>query len=359
MTTQPSAQPAALPTMPDEVTRRILFTLGVLVIYRLGNFLPLPGINPQALTELLTVRPSSANWLGANEAMRRVSIFSLGVTPYVTACVLLYLASGFSERLRALRLSAGAPRRRQFNQYIRVGALILAAMQAYAIAIALEDARMVLDPGFVFRLSTVVSLLAGTILLIWLGEQISARGICDGIWLLFAASFIAELPANVAGLAWLASTAELAGWVAPAYAALFVALTALIVLFERAERRIAVRASAADRSDGVPQASLLRLRLDNSGILAPVLASTLLTVLLTLAALAPEGLPWVAKLVSALERGQPLNLVLYAGLIVFFFLFFAAAAFDTRRWVAEVGGAGGSVQGFPRVYRWPPTSTAC
>ena len=102
MTTQPSAQPAALPTMPDEVTRRILFTLGVLVIYRLGNFLPLPGINPQALTELLTVRPSSANWLGANEAMRRVSIFSLGVTPYVTACVLLYLASGFSERLRPL-----------------------------------------------------------------------------------------------------------------------------------------------------------------------------------------------------------------------------------------------------------------
>ena len=347
MTTQPSAQPAALPTMSDEVTRRILFTLGVLVIYRLGNFLPLPGINPQALTELLTVRPSSANWLGANEAMRRVSIFGLGVTPYVTASVLLYLASGFSERLRVLRLSAGAPSRRQFNQYIRVGALILAAMQAYAIAIALEDARMVLDPGFVFRLSTVVSLLAGTILLIWLGEQISARGICDGIWLLFAASFIAELPANVAGLAWLASTAELAAWVAPAYAALFVALTALIVLFERAERRIAVRASAADRSDGVPQASLLRLRLDNSGILAPVLASTLLTVILTLAALAPEGLPWVAKLVSALERGQPLNLVLYAGLIVFFFLFFAAAAFDTRRWVAEVGGAGGSVQGIP------------
>ena len=350
MTTQPPARSDALPLgmLSDEAIRRILFTLGALIVYRLGNFLPMPGINPQALHELLTAQPSVVGWLRTNEAISRVSIFSLGVTPYVSACILLYLASGFSGYLRALRHSGDATGRRQFNQYIRLGALVLAAIQAYGISIGLEDVRgAVLNPGFSFRLSAVVSIVAGTMLLMWLGEQISARGVCDGIWLLFAASFIAELPANFAGLAWLFRTAALAAWVVPTCAALFVALTALIVLFEKAERRIAVNTPAHDPGEDLPRPAPLRLRLDYSGILAPLLGSTVLAVLLALAALAPEGLPWLRKLTAALERGQPLHLALYAGLIVFFVLFFTAAAIDTRRWANEVGRSGGLIQGIP------------
>jgi len=348
MTMQPVARrpSGALPlrSQSDELTRRILLTLGALVVYRLGSYIPVPGTNAQSLGQLLTGRPGLPSWFAASEAITRVSIFALGVTPYVTACVFVYLASGVSERLRSLRLSRSAADRRQFNQYIRLGAMLLAVVQAYGIAIALEGTRgVVQEPGLAFRSGVVVSMVAGTMLLIWLGEQISERGVCDGIWLLYAAAFVAELPANVAALIQLIRQGALADWVLPGCAALLVGLTALIVLFERAERRIAVRAAGASRGSGTPQTSFLRLRLDSSGILAPLLAAALLGIPVALASVTP----WLPRLVDALGRGQPLHLLLYAGLIVFLTLFFAAAAFDARRWAREMREAGGSVQGTP------------
>jgi preprotein translocase subunit SecY len=333
-----------LRSQSDELTRRILFTLGALAVYRLGSYIPVPGTSAQAFGQLLTGRPGLPSWLGPNVAVSRLSILALGVTPYVMACVFLYLASGVSEQLRSLRLSRSAADRRQFNQYIRLGALLLAAAQASGMAVALEEVRgVVQDPGLVFRMSTVVSMVAGTMLLIWLGEQISVRGICDGIWLLYAADFIAELPANAASLVQLTGRAVLAGWVLPGCAALLVALTALIVLFERAERRIAIRNPGNGRGADTPPASFLRLRLDSSGILAPLLASSLLAIPVALASL----VPWLPGMVDTLGRGQPLYLVLYAALIVFLALFFAAAAFDPRQWARELREAGGSVEGLP------------
>jgi preprotein translocase subunit SecY len=348
MTIEPVARrpSGALPLrlQSDELTRRILFTLGALVVYRLGSYIPVPGTSAQAFGQLLTGRPGLPGWLGANLAVSRLSILALGVTPYVTACVFLYLASGVSEQLRSLRLSRSAADRRQFNQYIRLGAILVAAAQAYSVAVALEEVRgVVQDPGFVFRASTVVSMVAGTMLLIWLGEQISARGICDGIWLLYAAAFITELPANIAVLVQLIRQGALADWMLPGCAALLVGLTALIVLCERAERRIAVRAPGASRGSGTPQTSFLRLRLDSSGVLAPLAAFAVLAIPAMLTAVAPR----LAGLAVAVRPGQPLHLVLYAGLIVFLALFFAAAAFDARRWTREVREAGGSVQGTP------------
>jgi preprotein translocase subunit SecY len=330
---QPASR-AGLLSIDSELVRRVLFTIGALVILRLGGLLPLPGINPDMF---LRVLPVAASGVLGSDAARRLSIFALGVMPYVSACVIVYVIAAFSSRLRSLRWS-GPMGMRQLNHYIRVVALALTAFQGFGLAGAFEGIRgLVPEPGLGFRIGVTVSLVAGTAFLLWLGEQVSQRGIGDGVWLLLAADTIAGLPQAAFGIFDLGIKGRLPEWALPACLAAVVALTALIVLAERAVR-IVPAGSAGGQS--------IRLRLNYSGILAPTLASSLLLVPLMIASTMSEGgagLGWIA---AVLGRGQLVFFLLYAALITFFVFFFAAAAVD----LARASGASSSPESFDAVF---------
>jgi preprotein translocase subunit SecY len=330
---QPASR-AGLLSIDSELVRRVLFTIGALVILRLGGLLPLPGINPDMF---LRVLPVAASGVLGSDAARRLSIFALGVMPYVSACVIVYVIAAFSSRLRSLRWS-GPMGMRQLNHYIRVVALALTAFQGFGLAGAFEGIRgLVPEPGLGFRIGVTVSLVAGTAFLLWLGEQVSQRGIGDGVWLLLAADTIAGLPQAAFGILDLGIRGRLPEWALPACLVAVVALTALIVLAERAVRI-------------VPAGESIRLRLNLSGILAPTFASSLLLLPLTIASTMSEGSAGLAWIATVLGRGQLVFLRLYAGLIAFFVFFFAAAAIDPRGATARASGASSSPEPFDAVF---------
>jgi preprotein translocase subunit SecY len=327
--------------LSDQAAKRIRFTLGALIVWRLGNFLPLPGINLEVFAQLLAPPPGALGSFIVSDAVARVSVFSLGVTPYVASFILLHLLCAFSAHLRDLR-RAGASGWRRFNQLIRAVAVFFAVVQGYGIAVGLEGVRdLVPQPGFLFRTGVVVSLVAGTMFLIWLGDQISARGVGDGVWLIFAAGYIAGVPAVAVGM--LGVAGSLPAWVIPACLVLLAGMTALVVLVERAERRLPLRYRA---SAGVERAPFLSLKIDNTGVLAPMLAAALIILPALLATqLEPEGLGWATNIARTFARGHPLFFLVYAGLIVFLVFFFTAVAVDSRQLARELGVRGGTVVG--------------
>ena len=311
---------------PTELTERIAFTVMALLIYRAGLALPVPGVDTAVFARMLDTGFAAAN---------RLSVFSLGVVPYFSAYVLVYLLAGFIRPLARMAQSGVAGRLR-FNQVTRVVALLLATYQAFAIAQALEGMRGVVpEPGLEFRLGVAASLIAGTMFLTWLGEQISRRGICDGIWLLIAAGFIAQLPASAASLVELAQTGAIASSTMLASFAMLPALVALIVLFERAERRITL-------SNAHPGDASLSIRLDYTGILAPILAFQVLALPMILFMASNGQGGWFA-------RGAPLFVLAYAVLIVLFVFFLTArvtcpkAIMDAARRLDTRSGGGENV----------------
>jgi preprotein translocase subunit SecY len=345
MTLPPTSQSRfadfGLPALSDDTVKRIGFTLGALVIWRLGCFLPLPGVNLEAFARLLKQQPSS--FFFVSDAVVRVSVFSLGVAPYVGSYVLLHVLCAFSERLRSLR-RAGPLGWQRFSHLIRAGALLLAVFQSYGIAIGLEAVpNLITQPGFFFRTGAVISLVAGTMFLIWLGEQISARGVGSGVWLIFAASYVVEVPVAVFAITNLVANGVFSGWVIAACAALAVGLIALIVFIEGAERRLPVEYAADRRTNPIP---FLSLKIDNTGVLAPILASAVLLVPAMLATLLePGGAGWATNFVRALARGHSLYIAAYAALILLFAFFFTAAIIDSRQLARELGHSGGAIVG--------------
>jgi preprotein translocase subunit SecY len=311
-----------LPSVPwsDDLASRIWLTMGVLLVYRLGIHVPLPGIDTDAFVHLLptTPQPGLGQPFSSSGAAGRLPVFALGVMPYISSCIFLHAIAAFYSPLRALRRE-GVTGWRRFNQYVRMGAVVLAAWQAYGIAVAMENVTsLVPQPGLQFRISVTVTLVAGSMLLIWLGERIFARGATDGIWLLFVASQIADLPAGLAALAEISRTGAVAAWVVPAGGAVLVALVALIVLVERAERQFPTPGATR----GVSTESF---RLDNTGVLAPAIATTvyLLPLLVTLSAGPAGQMPgWAVRLAEALMPGQALYLLIYALAIVLLVFFF-------------------------------------
>lgn len=324
-------------SLSDPTARRIGFTLGALVVWRLGTFVPLPGIDLGVYRQLLAPVSGGPGSLILGEAVTRLSLFGLGVTPYVGGFVLMHILCAFSRGLREMRRAGGAGGR-QFNQWVRAAAVLLAVFQGYGIAFGLEGVRgLVPSPGPGFRIGVVASLVAGTIFLVWLGEQISARGVGNGVWLIFAAGYVASLPATVA--ATLGVAGSRAGWTLPLCLAALVGLTALIVLVERAERRLAIGDRPAGGTGGMP---FLSLRLDNTGVLAPMLATALVVLPAAFATLLePEGRGGATDLAMMFSRGQPLFMLLYAGLIVLLAFFFTGVVVDSRKLAAELGGQQG------------------
>lgn len=325
-----------------ELRRRLLFVIGALLVFRLGAHVPVPGINPQALAAMFDAQRGTVldmfNMFSGG-ALERLSIFALGVMPYISASIIVQLLSSVLPKLEELR-KEGAAGRRKLTQYTRYGTVVLALFQALGIAIALESQTaggmsVVIDPGLAFRLIAVSTLVAGSMFLLWLGEQVTERGIGNGISLLIFAGIVAGLPRAFGGTLELVSTGELGGAVVLLLLVVILGVTAFVVFVERGQRRITV--NYAQRQQGqrmyAAQTSHLPLKLNMAGVIPAIFASSILLFPSTLASWAGSaggGLAWLRHVTTALSPGQPLYVMLYAAGIVFFCFFYTAVVFNPK-----------------------------
>lgn len=335
----------------EELKRRLWFTLGALLVYRLGTYIPLPGINPEALADL--VRQNQSGILGifnmfSGGAVGRMAIFALNIMPYISASIIVQLLTTVSPHLEALK-KEGETGRKQINQYTRYGTVILATLQGYAIAVGLESStNVVSDPGLFFRLTAVITLVGGTVFLMWLGEQITARGVGNGISLIIFAGIVAELPAALVG------TLELSrqGAISPALIVAMllgaIVVIACIVFMERAQRRLLVQYPKRQMGNKMFQgdSSHLPLKLNTAGVIPPIFASSLLLVPITIANFsAGQGPEWLTSVTAVLGRGQPLYLALYVLGIVFFAFFYTSIVFNPNDTAENLKKYGGFIPG--------------
>ena len=322
--------------MTPELTRRIWFTLGALLVFRLGTFIPLPGIAPSVWEQIFRSQAESilgmANFLSGG-AIHRLAIFTLGLVPYVLAAVLLQLLPMISKRLRALR-TQGERGRRTIDLYTRALTALLSMLQAYGIAVGLESLPgLVAEPGWLFRTTTVLTLTGGVMALVWLSEWITARGLGNGVTLILFVGLVAEVPAGIAGMLELGRRGILSGGMILALVGSAVAFTALVVAVERARRRLPVHAQS---SEGDPPA-YLSFKLNNAGIIPALLASWVL--------LLPTAIIYtVAPAWEGLLRG-PLVTIGYAVLIVACAFFYTAFLIDPDAAAATLKQRGASMPG--------------
>ena len=335
----------------EELKKRIWFTLGALIIYRLGTYIPVPGVDPVALAQL--VQQNSTGILGwinglAGGALGRMAIFALNIMPYISSSIIIQLMTTVSPHLEQLK-KEGEQGRKKINQYTRYGTVILAALQAYGIAVGLEgQGNVVLDPGLFFRASTVITLTGGTVFLMWLGEQITARGIGNGISLIIFAGIVASLPAALGGLFELGRTGQLSTFVILGIIVMALAVVAFIVFVERAQRRLLVQYPKRQVGSQMAQAdkSHLPLKLNTAGVIPPIFASSLLLLPITVANFSQgQGPEWLSYLTALLGRGQPLFLSIYVALIVFFAFFYTAIQFNPKETAENLKKYGGFIPG--------------
>jgi preprotein translocase subunit SecY len=339
----------------EDLKRRLWFTVGAFVIYRLGTFIPLPGINPAAFAE--TFKSQAAGILGmfnmfSGGALERLAIFSLNIMPYISAAIIMQLMTSISPKLEALK-KEGEAGRKQINQYTRYMTVGLAALQAYGIAVGLEGSRnaagsVVLEPGFFFRATTVITLVGGTIFLMWLGEQITQRGVGNGTSLIIFAGIVATLPGAVMQLFELSRTGSISPAVLVLFLTLALAVVAAIVFFERAQRRLLVQYPKRQVGNKMFQgeASHLPLKLNPSGVIPPIFASSLLLLPITVAQFtAGQGPEWLNTAVAMLGSGQPLHLAIYAAMIIFFTFFYTAVVINPKETADNLRKYGGFLPG--------------
>jgi len=336
----------------SELKGRILFVLGAIVVYRLGAHIPVPGIDPLELKKLFDSQ--SGGILGmfnmfSGGALKRFTLFALGIMPYISASIIMQLLSVVSPQLEQLK-KEGEAGRRLITKYTRYGTVILAAFQALGISIALESqSGLVLDPGLAFRLTTVVTLVSGTMFLMWLGEQITERGIGNGISIIIFSGIVAGLPSA------LGSTLELArtgAFSIPLVFFLFAAtilVTALVVFVERGQRKITV--NYAKRQVGNKlyggQTSHLPLKLNMAGVIPPIFASSIILFPATLAGWfgSSEKMLWLKDIGAAISPGQPIYIFLFAVAIVFFCFFYTALVFNPKETADNLKKGGAFVPG--------------
>ena len=335
----------------SELKKRIWFTLGALLIYRLGTYIPLPGIDPVALAQL--IQQNQSGILGmfnmfAGGAVGRMAIFALNIMPYISAAIIMQLLTAVSPHLEQLK-KEGEQGRKQINQYTRYGTVVLAALQGYGIAVGLEAAgNVVMDPGVFFRATTVITLVGGTIFLMWLGEQITARGVGNGISLIIFAGIVAELPGALAGTLELGRQGALSSFIIVGLFVMALATIAFIVFMERAQRRLLIQYPKRQVGNRMFQgeSSHLPLKLNTAGVIPPIFASSLLLLPITVANFsAGQGPDWLNQITALLGRGQPLYLLLYIGGIVFFAFFYTALVFNPKETADNLKKYGGFVPG--------------
>ncbi|KQR68009.1 preprotein translocase subunit SecY [Rhizobium sp. Leaf384] len=336
----------------EDLKKRLWFTLGALLVYRLGTYIPLPGLNPDAFAQAF--QGQSGGILGlfnmfSGGAVSRMAIFALGIMPYISASIIVQLMTSVVPSLEQLK-KEGEQGRKIINQYTRYGTVLLGLLQAYGIAVGLESGNgLVNDPGWFFRISTVISLLGGTMFLMWLGEQITSRGIGNGISLIIFAGIVAHLPTALAGTLELGRTGALSTPLILGIIIMVVAVIALIVFVERAQRRLLIQYPKRQVGNRMFQGdtSHLPLKLNTAGVIPAIFASSLLLLPATLAGFANSAtLPaWATTIVGSLAHGQPLYMVLYAAMIAFFAFFYTAIVFNPKDTADNLKKHGGFILG--------------
>ncbi len=336
----------------QELKSRLLFVLGALIVYRLGAHIPVPGIDPDVLAKLF--EQQGGGILGmfnmfSGGALSRFTVFALGIMPYISASIIMQLMTVVSPQMEQLK-KEGESGRRKITQYTRYGTVLLATFQALGIAIALESqSGLVLDPGLMFRLTTVITLVTGTMFLMWLGEQITERGIGNGISIIIFSGIVAGLPRAIGGTLELARTGAFS---IPLVLFLFVAailVTAFVVFVERGQRKITV--NYAKRQVGRKvfggQSSHLPLKLNMAGVIPPIFASSIILFPATMAGWfgSSDRMYWLKDIGAALSPGQPLYVTLYALAIVFFCFFYTALVFNPKETAENLKKSGAFVPG--------------
>lgn len=336
----------------EELKKRIWFTLAALVVYRLGTYVPLPGMNPDQVAELFKQTQSGVLGLFnmfSGGAVGRLAIFALNIMPYISASIIVQLLTSIVPTLEALKKD-GEAGRKVINQYTRYLTLVLAIFQAWGIAVGLQGSgNLVTDPGPFFLVSTVITLVGGTMFLLWLGEQITSRGIGNGSSMIIFAGIIAEFPAQ------LAQTFELGRQGAISTGLLFVVLImaicviAFCVFMERAQRRLLITYPKRQVGNRVyeGQTSFLPLKLNTAGVIPPIFASSLLLLPTTIASFsqANGGTGWIATISAYLAHGRPLFMIMYAALIIFFCFFYTAIVFNPVETADNLKKNGGFIPG--------------
>ncbi|MCT6871745.1 MAG: preprotein translocase subunit SecY [Bartonella sp.] len=322
-----------------ELKKRIWFTLGALLVYRFGTYIPMPGINTDALRQ--TFEHHASGVLGlfnmfAGGAVGRMAIFALGIMPYISASIIVQLMTSVIPSLEALK-KEGETGRKIINQYTRYGTVFLALIQAYGIAIALESGmgtglQIVTEPGMFFRVTAVITLAGGTMFLMWLGEQITSRGIGNGISLIIFAGIVANLPSAVAQLLTAHSQADMSTFMLIAIVVIVIAVIAVIVFVERAQRRILIQYPKRQVGNRMFQGdtSHLPLKLNTAGVIPPIFASSLLMLPATINNFSQNMPHWLQSISFSLSHGQPLYMVVYAALMAFFCFFYTAIVFNPK-----------------------------
>ena len=337
----------------DELRNRLLFTLGALIVYRLGTFIPLPGIDPVALSDVFGQQSSGI--LGmfdmfSGGALGRMTIFALNIMPYITASIIMQLMTAIVPSLETMKKD-GEAGRKQINQYTRYLTVLLATFQGFGIAVALESAgNIVADPGMFFRLTTVVTLVGGTLFLMWLGEQITNRGIGNGISLIIFSGIVAEVPSALIGTLELGRTGALSAGLIVGVFVMAIAVIAFIVFIERSVRRILIQYPKRQHGNKVfgGDAQYLPLKINVPGVIPPIFASSLLLMpvsIINLTGGQSGGADWLVTLNALLGRGQPLYLAIYIGLIVFFAFFYTAIVFNPEDTADNLRKNGGYIPG--------------
>ncbi|NUB11984.1 preprotein translocase subunit SecY [Azospirillum brasilense] len=334
-----------------ELKKRIWFPLGALIIYRLGTYIPIPGVNPQILADIF--RQQGGGILGmfdmlAGGALHRMTIFALNIMPYISASIIVQLLTAVSPQMEALK-KEGESGRKKLNQYTRYGTVLLATVQAWGLAVGLEamtgaSGAAVPEPGLFFKIATVITLVGGTMFLMWLGEQITARGIGNGISLIIFAGIVAELPRALVSTLELGRTGALSTLFIVFLLLMAVGVVFFIVFMERAQRRLLIQYPKRQMGNRVfgGEASHLPLKLNTSGVIPPIFASSLLLLPLTAVGFAGgEGPEWLQTVTRYLAHGTPLYMILYSALIIFFCFFYTAIVFnpaDTAENLRKYGG---------------------
>jgi preprotein translocase subunit SecY len=338
-----------------ELKQRLLFVMGALLVYRLGTYIPVPGIDPHIWDEIFTQKGGGIldmfNMFSGG-ALSRMTIFALNIMPYISASIIMQLATSMSPNLAAMK-KEGEHGRQKINQYTRYFTVLLASIQAYGLAVGLESMQgstgsAVIDPGLFFRISTVITIVGGTVFLMWLGEQITARGIGNGISLIIFAGIVAELPRAVA------STLELGRQGTFNFLELLflfgmvVGVIVFIVFIERAARRVIVqypKRQAGNQMVG-GETNHIPLKLNTSGVIPPIFASSILLLPLTIVGFSgAEGGDFTAAIAQYLQHGQPLYMILYGGLIAFFCFFYTAIVFNPEENADMLRKYGGFIPG--------------
>ncbi|PDH32835.1 MAG: preprotein translocase subunit SecY [Candidatus Thioglobus sp. MED-G23] len=351
-----AASPLASIGKMTELRQRILFVLGAMVVFRVGTHIPIPGVDPTAVAALFEqTRGSIVDIFNmfSGGALERLSILALGVMPYISASIIIQMMTSVVPQLEALK-KEGEAGRRKITQYTRYGTVALALFQGLGIAIAIEGQQaaggpVVLVPGLGFKITTVATLVTGTMFLVWLGEQISERGIGNGISLLIFASIVAGLPSAVAGTLELARTGAFTPIGVLALFVGAVAVTAFVVFVERGQRRLTV--NYAKRQQGrrmlAGQSTHLPLKLNMAGVIPPIFASSIILFPASLGSWfgQSDGMSWLKDIATTLSPGQPVYTLVYAGMIIFFCFFYTALVFNPREIADNLKKSGAFVPG--------------